>query len=95
MIFSGLEYIGKKPFSDIIIQGLVSDAQGRKMSKSLGNDVDPLEVVAEYGADASRFSLILGISFGNDIRYLPYGANLSSFRKGKTLNILLIKLVRK
>ena len=82
MIFSGLEYIGKKPFSDIIIHGLVRDAQGRKMSKSLGNGVDPLEVVAEYGADALRFSLILGISFGNDIRYLPskveQGANFAN-----------------
>ena len=82
MIFSGLEYIGKKPFSDIIIHGLVRDAQGRKMSKSLGNGVDPLEVVAQYGADALRFSLILGISFGNDIRYLPskveQGANFAN-----------------
>ena len=82
MIFSGLEYLGKKPFSDIIIHGMVRDDQGRKMSKTLGNGVDPLDVIAEYGADALRFSLILGISFGNDIRYLPskveQGANFAN-----------------
>ena len=82
MIFSGLEYIGKKPFSDVIIHGLVRDQNGVKMSKSLGNGVDPLEVVAQYGADALRFSLILGISFGNDIRYIPakveQGANFAN-----------------
>ncbi|MBR1654719.1 MAG: valine--tRNA ligase [Clostridia bacterium] len=82
MIFSGLEYLGKKPFSDIIIHGMVRDDQGRKMSKTLGNGVDPLDVIAEYGADALRFSLILGISFGNDIRYIPakveQGANFAN-----------------
>ena len=82
MIFSGLEYVGKKPFSDIIIHGMVRDDQGRKMSKTLGNGVDPLDVIAEYGADALRFSLILGISFGNDIRYIPakveQGANFAN-----------------
>ena len=71
MIFSGLEYVGKKPFSDVIIHGMVRDDQGRKMSKTLGNGVDPLDVIAEYGTDALRFSLILGITFGNDIRYIP------------------------
>ena len=71
MIFSGLEYIGKKPFSDVIIHGMVRDDQGRKMSKTLGNGVDPLDVIEKYGTDALRFSLILGISFGNDIRYIP------------------------
>jgi valyl-tRNA synthetase len=71
MIFSGLEYLGKKPFSDVIIHGMVRDEQGRKMSKTLGNGVDPLQVIDEYGADALRFSLVLGISFGNDIRYIP------------------------
>ena len=71
MIFSGLEYLGKKPFSDVIIHGMVRDDQGRKMSKTLGNGVDPLDVIAEYGTDALRFSLILGITFGNDIRYIP------------------------
>lgn len=82
MIFSGLEYLGKKPFSDIIIHGMVRDDQGRKMSKTLGNGVDPLDVIAEYGADALRFSLVLGISFGNDIRYIPakveQGANFAN-----------------
>ena len=82
MIISGLEYLGKKPFSDIIIHGLVRDEHGVKMSKSLGNGVDPLEVVEKYGADALRFSLILGISFGNDIRYIPakveQGANFAN-----------------
>ena len=71
MLFSGLEYVGKKPFSDVIIHGMVRDDQGRKMSKTLGNGVDPLDVIAEYGTDALRFSLILGITFGNDIRYIP------------------------
>lgn len=82
MIFSGLEYLGKKPFSDVIIHGMVRDEQGRKMSKTLGNGVDPLQVVDEYGADALRFSLVLGISFGNDIRYIPakveQGANFAN-----------------
>ena len=82
MIYSGLEYVGKKPFSDVIIHGMVRDELGRKMSKTLGNGVDPLEVVKEYGADALRFSLVLGISFGNDIRYIPakveQGANFAN-----------------
>ncbi len=82
MIFSGLEYVGSKPFSDIIIHGMVRDDQGRKMSKTLGNGVDPLDVIAEYGADALRFSLTLGITFGNDIRYIPakveQGANFAN-----------------
>ncbi len=71
MIFSGLEYTNKKPFSDILIHGIVRDAQGRKMSKSLGNGIDPLEIIEKYGTDALRFSLILGITPGNDIRYMP------------------------
>ena len=82
MIFSGLEYVGAKPFSDIIIHGMVRDDQGRKMSKTLGNGVDPLDVIAKYGADALRFSLTLGITFGNDIRYIPakveQGANFAN-----------------
>ena len=69
MIFSGLEYMGKKPFSDIFIHGLVRDSQGRKMSKSLGNGIDPLKVIEEYGADALRFMLANGTSPGNDMRY--------------------------
>lgn len=71
MIFSGLENMKQKPFSDILIHGIVRDSQGRKMSKSLGNGIDPLEVIEQYSTDALRFSLILGISAGNDIRYIP------------------------
>ena len=69
MIFSGLEYMGDKPFSDVFIHGLVRDSQGRKMSKSLGNGIDPLKVIDEYGADALRFMLANGTSPGNDMRY--------------------------
>ena len=71
MIFSGIAYTGKTPFKHVFVHGLVRDAQGRKMSKSLGNGVDPIEVINEYGTDALRFSLIQGISAGNDIRYIP------------------------
>ena len=69
MIFSGLEHMGEKPFKDVLIHGIVRDAQGRKMSKSLGNGIDPLEVIDEYGADALRFALTYGTSPGNDMRY--------------------------
>ena len=71
MIFSGLECTGKKPFNDVLIHGIVRDSQGRKMSKSLGNGIDPLEVIEKYGADSLRFSLILGVSPGNDVKYMP------------------------
>jgi valyl-tRNA synthetase len=69
MIFSGLEHTGKVPFHDVLIHGLVRDEQGRKMSKSLGNGVDPLEVINKYGADSLRHSLLMGIAPGNDTRY--------------------------
>ena len=69
MIFSGCEQMGKTPFHTVLIHGLVRDAQGRKMSKSLGNGVDPLEVIDKYGADALRFSLVMGVSPGNDMRF--------------------------
>ena len=69
MIFSGLEHTGKAPFNTVLIHGLVRDEQGRKMSKSLSNGVDPLEVIAKYGADALRFTLVTGNSPGNDMRY--------------------------
>ena len=69
MIFSGLEHRGEKPFSTVFIHGLVRDAQGRKMSKSLGNGIDPLEIIEKYGADALRFALITGNSPGNDMRF--------------------------
>ena len=71
MIFSGLESMKQKPFSDILIHGIVRDSQGRKMSKSLGNGIDPLEIIDKYSTDALRFSLILGTSAGNDIKYMP------------------------
>ena len=71
MMFSGIEQTGKVPFNTVLIHGLVRDSQGRKMSKSLGNGVDPLEIIAEYGADALRFSLATGNSPGNDMRYIP------------------------
>ena len=71
MIFSAIEHTGTVPFKDVFIHGLVRDAQGRKMSKSLGNGIDPLEVMKEYGTDALRFSLIQNIAPGNDIRYIP------------------------
>ena len=69
MIFSGLEHTGKAPFSHVFIHGIVRDAQGRKMSKSLGNGIDPLEIIEQYGTDALRFALTIGNSPGNDLRF--------------------------
>ena len=69
MIFSGVEQMGQTPFKTVLIHGLVRDELGRKMSKSLGNGVDPLEIIDTYGADALRFSLLMGVSPGNDTRY--------------------------
>ncbi len=69
MIFSAMEHMDKEPFKYVFIHGIVRDSQGRKMSKSLGNGIDPLEVIAEYGADALRFTLATGNSPGNDMRY--------------------------
>jgi len=69
MIFSGLEHTGKAPFENVLIHGLVRDEQGRKMSKSLGNGIDPLEVIEKYGADALRFTLVTGNAPGNDMRF--------------------------
>ena len=71
MVFSGYYAMGEKPFSDILIHGIVRDSQGRKMSKTLGNGVDPIEVINEYGADALRFSVLSGTTMGNDIKYMP------------------------
>ncbi len=70
MIFSGLEYMGKTPFDTVLIHGLVRDAQGRKMSKSLGNGIDPLDIIDNYGADALRLTLVTGNSPGNDMRFM-------------------------
>lgn len=69
MIFSGLEHMGEEPFRYVLIHGLVRDAMGRKMSKSLGNGVDPLEIIDNYGTDALRFALTIGTSPGNDMRF--------------------------
>ena len=69
MIFSGMEHLEKEPFKTVFIHGIIRDSQGRKMSKSLGNGVDPLEVVDQYGADALRFTLATGNSPGNDTRF--------------------------
>jgi valyl-tRNA synthetase len=69
MIFSGYEQMGEKPFKTVLFHGLVRDSQGRKMSKSLGNGIDPLEIIANYGADALRLTLITGNAPGNDMRF--------------------------
>ncbi len=69
MIFSGIEQMGEPPFDAVLFHGLVRDAQGRKMSKSLGNGIDPVEVIDQYGADALRLTIITGTSPGNDTRY--------------------------
>lgn len=77
MIFSGLEHMGETPFDTVLIHGLVRDAQGRKMSKSLGNGIDPLEIIRDYGADALRFTLATGNSPGNDMRFSTEKVNAS------------------
>ena len=69
MMFSGLELTDKVPFRDVLIHGLVRDEQGRKMSKSLGNGIDPLEIIDKYGADSLRLSLVTGVASGNDTRF--------------------------
>ena len=69
MVFSGLEHMNRIPFKDVLIHGLVRDSQGRKMSKSLGNGIDPTEIIAKYGADTLRFSLINGVAAGSDMRF--------------------------
>lgn len=69
MIFSGIEHMKRIPFKNVLIHGLVRDAQGRKMSKSLGNGIDPTEIIAKYGADTLRFSLINGVAAGSDMRF--------------------------
>ena len=71
MMSQGLELTGRAPFKDVLIHGMVRDSQGRKMSKTLGNGIDPIEIIDEYGADALRFAVISGTTMGNDIRYMP------------------------
>ena len=86
MIFSGIKHTGVEPFKDVLIHGIVRDSQGRKMSKSLGNGIDPLEIIAKYGTDSLRFSLIYGISAGNDIRYMPEKLEVASNFANKLWN---------
>lgn len=86
MIFSGLEHMKQKPFDTVLIHGIVRDSQGRKMSKSLGNGIDPLEIIDQYGTDALRFSLVLGITPGNDIRYMPEKLDAASNFANKLWN---------
>jgi valyl-tRNA synthetase len=71
MVFSSLHFMGRVPFRDVLLHGLVRDAQGRKMSKSLGNGVDPLDLVERYGADALRHALLVGVAPGHDMRFSP------------------------
>ena len=71
MMTQGLEFTDIPPFKDVLIHGIVRDSQGRKMSKTLGNGIDPIEVIDQYSADALRFSLLTGTTMGNDIRYMP------------------------
>ena len=71
MMSQGLELTGIAPFKDVLIHGMVRDSQGRKMSKTLGNGIDPIEIIDEYGADSLRFAVISGTTMGNDIRYMP------------------------
>jgi len=78
MVFSGIEATGQIPFKDVFMNGLVRDAEGRKMSKSLGNGIDPLDIIDQYGADALRFSLITGNTPGNDMRF--YNERVESCR---------------
>ena len=71
MMTQGLELTNQNPFKDVVVHGIVRDSQGRKMSKSLGNGIDPIEIIEKYGADALRFSVLSGTTMGNDIRYMP------------------------
>ena len=71
MMTQGLEFTDIEPFKDVLIHGIIRDSQGRKMSKTLGNGVDPLDVIDEYGADSLRFSVLSGTTMGNDIKYMP------------------------
>ena len=84
MVFSGLHFTGKLPFKDVVINGMVRDAQGRKMSKNLGNGIDPMDVIKEYGADSLRLSLVNGMSLGMDISY--------SLDKAKDSKVFINKL---
>ena len=86
MIFSGYEQMGEKPFKTVLFHGLVRDDQGRKMSKSLGNGIDPLEIIDKYGADALRLTLITGNAPGNDMRFYMSGVEASRNFANKVWN---------
>ena len=86
MMFSSLEQTGKEPFKDVLMHGIVRDSQGRKMSKSLGNGIDPLEIIDKYSADALRFSLISGTTAGNDMRFMPEKLEAASNFANKVWN---------
>ena len=86
MMFSALEQTGKVPFKDVFIHGIVRDSQGRKMSKSLGNGIDPLEIIEKYSSDALRFSLISGTSAGNDMRFMEEKLEAASNFANKVWN---------
>ena len=86
MMFSGIEHTGKVPFDTVLIHGLVRDSQGRKMSKSLGNGIDPLEVIKQYGADALRLTLATGNAPGNDMRFYDERVKFSSSFANKLWN---------
>ena len=86
MVFSSYYATKEQPFKDVVIHGLVRDSQGRKMSKSLGNGIDPIEIIEKYGTDALRLSLVMGITPGNDIRYMPEKLEASSNFANKLWN---------
>ena len=86
MMSQGLELTDKAPFKDCLIHGIVRDSQGRKMSKTLGNGIDPLEVIEKYGTDSLRFSLLSGTTMGNDIRFMPEKIDQASFFANKVWN---------
>ena len=86
MMSQALEFTGEVPFKDVLIHGIVRDSQGRKMSKSLGNGIDPLDVIDEYGADSLRFSVLSGTTMGNDIRFMPEKLDQASNFANKVWN---------
>ena len=87
MMTQGLELTDKNPFKDVIVHGIVRDSQGRKMSKSLGNGIDPIEIIDQYGADALRFSVLSGTTMGNDIKYMPEKLDQASNFANKIWNV--------
>lgn len=87
MMTQGLELTDKNPFKDVVVHGIVRDSQGRKMSKSLGNGIDPIEIIDQYGADALRFSVLSGTTMGNDIKYMPEKLDQASNFANKIWNV--------